>query len=96
MTNPTIHINGTRPEVLRDAYTAARQAVNAAFNAVATAGPNARDYYVVSGTLSSAIKEHVARLNALTKIAEELSDLEVYCDSYSSCGKTLGYGKRNS
>lgn len=82
ITTPTIHLNGSSAESLREDYLNAYRAVNAAYDALVKCNPNARDYYVAPGTLHKAIHEQVERQNALTKIAEELSDLMTHCDSH--------------
>lgn len=71
---PTVHLNGTVGEVLRDQYMAAAQAVQKAIDANCDAGPNARDYYV-QGTDAAlaAQREHEARVKALKNVRDELS-----------------------
>jgi hypothetical protein len=44
-TLPTIHLNGTGAQSLKDEYRAVRQAVEAAGDALAAATCNARDFY---------------------------------------------------
>jgi len=69
--------------VLRDQYVEAYRAVNKAYDALRECSPNGRNYYPVPGSLTPAISEHTARLNALTKIAEELMDLATHCDGFA-------------
>lgn len=71
---PTVHLNGTAGEVLRDQYTAAAEAVRKAIDAVCNAGPNARDYYV-QGTDAAlaAQREHEARIATLKRVRDELA-----------------------
>ena len=71
---PTVHMNGTAGEVLRDQYTAAADAMRKAIDAVCDAGPNARDYYV-QGTEAAlaAQREHEARVKALKTVRDELA-----------------------
>ena len=74
MLTPTVHMNGTAGEVLRDQYAAAADAVRKAIDAVCDAGPNARDYYV-QGTDAAltAQREHEARVKALKTVRDELA-----------------------
>jgi hypothetical protein len=44
-TLPTIHLNGTGADSLKQEYRAARQAIGAAVDALAAATCNARDFY---------------------------------------------------
>ena len=44
-TLPTIHLNGTSAESLRDEYYAVRMAIKGAMNALENATLNARDFY---------------------------------------------------
>ena len=70
---PTIHLNGTAGEVLRDQYAAAAEAVHKAIAALCDAGPNARDYYVQGPDAGfAAQREHEARLASLKYVRDEL------------------------
>ena len=73
MLTPTVHMNGTAGDVLRDQYATAADAVRKAIDAVCDAGPNARDYYV-QGTDAAltAQREHEARVKALKTVRDEL------------------------
>ena len=80
MTLPTIHINGTSPEMLVEGYLEARRAVEAAKDAINKIEFNARDYYTQGGRAwDEAVKEHRARLNALQQVSEELLELAAHC-----------------
>lgn len=71
---PTVHLNGSAGEVLRDQYTAAVEAVRKAIDAVCDAGPNSRDYYVQGPDASlAAQREHEARVKALKGVHDELA-----------------------
>lgn len=45
MTRPTIHLNGSAPERLRDGYVDAARGLNAAITGLLECAPNGRDYY---------------------------------------------------
>ena len=71
---PTVHLNGTAGEVLRDQYVAAAAAVRKAIDAVCDAGPNARDYYVQDPDAGlAAQRAHEARVAALKHVRDELA-----------------------
>ena len=71
---PTVHMNGTAGEVLRDQYAAAADAVRKAIDAVCDAGPNARDYYVQGPDTSlAAQREHEARVATLKRVRDDLT-----------------------
>ena len=84
MTTPTIHLNGSSGADLRDQYAEAMSAVRGAVDAVAAAGPNARDYYPQGEhAFAAARAEHVARLEALRNVHHELELLAVHCDAHA-------------
>jgi hypothetical protein len=71
---PTVHLNGTAGEVLRDQYSAAVTAVREAIDAICDAGPNARDYYVQGHDVAlTAQREHESRVKALKGVRDELA-----------------------
>jgi hypothetical protein len=71
---PTVHLNGTAGEVLRDQYAAAAEALRKAIDAVCDAGPNARDYYVQGPDAGSAVqREHEARVASLKRVRDDLA-----------------------
>lgn len=73
MMTPTVHLNGTDGNVLRDQYKEAADAVRAAIDAVCDAGPNARDYYVQGpDAYRAAQREHDARVEHLKRVRLEL------------------------
>jgi hypothetical protein len=71
---PTVHLNGTAGEVLRDQHTTAAEAVRKAIDALCNAGPNARDYYVQGPDAGlAAQREHEARIATLKRVRDELA-----------------------
>lgn len=73
---PTVHMNGTAGEVLRDQYAAAVEALRKAIDAVCDAGPNARDYYVQGPDAGlAAQREHDARVVSLKHVRDDLAAL---------------------
>lgn len=71
---PTIHLNGTSGEVLRDQWTAAGKALTAAITALCDAGPNTRDYYVQGPDAPlTAQREHEARIKVLRQMHADVS-----------------------
>jgi len=76
MIAPTVHLNGTSKEALLQLNMNAASAVLAAIRALTEAHPNARDFYVQGpGAYKQAVDEHVARLDKLQDVLEELSEL---------------------
>lgn len=76
MTMPSVHINGTGKAELERQLEAAVGAVRAAVRAVEDAQPNGRDYYVQGPDATGrAIVEHVARLNRLKSVEDELAEI---------------------
>lgn len=73
---PTVHLNGTAGEVLRDRHTTAVEALRKAIDAVCDAGPNARDYYVQGPDAAlAAQREHEARLASLKRVRDDLASI---------------------
>jgi hypothetical protein len=71
---PTIHLNGTAGETLRDQWTTAWRALDNAIAALCDAGPNARDYYVQGPDAAlEAQREHEARVKALRSMRDDVS-----------------------
>ena len=76
---PTIHSNGTSPEMLRRGYEDARLAVGAAIRAMHAMEFNARDYYPQGAEAwTRASREHGLRLDALACVCSELEKLEMH------------------
>lgn len=73
MTPPTVHLNGSSADTLLEGYEAAAESLGAALEALAGAAPNARDYYVQGpSAFEEARREHVARLEKVTAVLEEI------------------------
>jgi len=73
---PTIHLNGTSPEALLDAYKVATGALRRAIECLHDAAPNARDYYPQGDDATrAATREHVSRAERLRSVLEELFEL---------------------
>lgn len=84
MTKPTIHMNGTSAEELRDIYVEAYRAVNEAIEKVSAASPNGRDYYPQSATaINDAISEHRERLTKLQAVSEDMLALATHADGFT-------------
>ena len=76
MTTPTIHRNGTAAKDLLEGYAEACSKVREAIEAVARAGPNARDYYPQGlQAFMMAQEEHELRLRRLQDVRKELEAL---------------------
>lgn len=77
---PTIHLNGTSAESLRDAYHAANNALRLAADALDECYPNARDYYPQGeGAYDRALRQHRDRATALAVVRECIAGLEQHC-----------------
>lgn len=76
---PTIHLNGSSPERLRDDYSTARNAVRAALRAVESIDFNGRDYYPQGpNAFRLAQLAHESRCNNLLAVARELEEIELH------------------
>lgn len=84
LTLPTIHRNGSSAESLREEYLAAYMATNAAIEAIQKVDFNQRDYYPVEGSWEKARAEHIARLQTLKTISDELMTITEHCDSHTT------------
>lgn len=79
---PSVHLNGSSRDTLRDGYAQAHTAVEAAIREVERVEVNARDYYVQGDAVfTRARREHVERLSALQRVADELLALFFSVDS---------------
>ncbi len=86
---PTIHLNGTDPQTLLDAYTAAHEAVRAATTALDAIPVNARDYYPQGDRAAfDAYREHSERIRHLAALAEELHQVISHIDAEMDARKT--------
>ena len=73
MRAPTIHLNGSAPSVLLEAYKHAAAAVRNAAKALEETAPNARDYYPQGDqAFNEATLEHRDRMAHLGNVALEL------------------------
>lgn len=89
MTPPTIHLNGTSAESLIEAYTAAYDALEVAYEAMKSTYPNNRDFYVQGGhAIEAAIREHRSRLQKIDDLKAELDVLigSIMAQSAKSAG----------
>lgn len=76
MEMPTIHLNGTSREQLLEGYCEIVYGLNDALAAMRRNGPNGRDYYVNGpDSLSNALKEHQARIDKVTAIWKEFTQI---------------------
>jgi len=79
---PVIHLNGSHPDRLEEDFTEIRHALIAAFDKLATSGPNQRDYYVLAPEAEArraweaAVAEHRARLDTLNKLIADFEALQ--------------------
>lgn len=72
---PSVHLNGTSKDELVETYDNAREALSAAYDALAKTVPHARDYYVQDdpNAAMTAHHEHMARIRKLADIQNELA-----------------------
>lgn len=81
MIHPTIHLNGTGADGLRELYCNASDALNDAYMALRKANPNGRDYYVQSpDALKRAIREHDRRMARVDEVKAEIDALAMGLD----------------
>ncbi len=70
---PTIHLNGTSRDSLREGLMTAYTAVRTAIDAVCDAAPHGRDYYVQGpDAYTKARAEHDSRLARLKSVQDEI------------------------
>jgi len=75
---PTIHLNGTSADSLKEGWERAYAALNAARGALCAASPNMRDFYVQKNAeenFARAKDQHFNRLQKLEDIEKELVSL---------------------
>lgn len=92
MTPPTIHLNGTSAESLIEAYTAAYDALEVAYEAMKATYPNNRDFYVQGEhAIDAAIFEHRSRLQKIDDLKAGLDMLigSIMVQSTKSAGSVL-------
>lgn len=77
---PTIHLNGTSPQMLLDGYLDARSAILDACSKLEHVEFNGRDYYPQGpDAFRTARDEHRARLSALMSVADQLMVICEHC-----------------
>ncbi len=82
MERPVIHMNGTSAEQLLEGYAEMIYALNDALSAMHRNGPNGRDYYPNGDdSLLRAQREHKARIDAVTTVWKELSQIAETIDT---------------
>lgn len=74
MTFPDIHSNGTSPESLIESYSKAFDSLQLAYDDLKQTAPNGRDHYL-SNTFEQAVREHMARLQAIHNVMDQLENL---------------------
>jgi len=73
---PTVHLNGSNGETLRDAAIEAATALSLALNALQETYPDARDYYPQSNTAyTSARTQHDERCKAVAKMRDDMASI---------------------
>lgn len=79
---PTVHLNGTSRDALVGQYNDAAEAVYQAIRAMEQLDVNGRDYYPQGPTaLSSAVREHRARIDLLCQVRRDLLAIADACDA---------------
>lgn len=73
---PTVHLNGTSLETLRDQIDTVADRLGVAIEALCDAAPNARDYYPQGdAAYGRARDEHLARVQKLREVYGEIATL---------------------
>ena len=75
VSTPIIHMNGTPKERLLEQWEEAYSAVKTAYNKLARAGPNERDYYLEPGRFDNALSEHFERMKKIRSVLDDLREL---------------------
>jgi len=81
---PTVHRDGTSLDALLEQLDTAIRAISAAYDALALAAPNGRDYYPQGpDAIHTAVRQHYQRANSLREAHTQLSAIYVHLiDSY--------------
>ena len=80
---PSCHINGTRPEDLRDGFIEVYRSLDAVAEKLKEHCPNGRDYYPQGvNVLDQAIKEHYDRLTTIRRMMDEMMSLAEHCSEF--------------
>ncbi len=77
---PTLHLNGTGPDMLIDGYSEAMTKVREAQKAIGNIEFHARDYYVQDNdgaAWQQARIEHASRINRLEAVLMELQEIAI-------------------
>lgn len=84
MTKPTIHMNGSGKQHLKEKYLAALEALNNAVHALNEVYPHGRDYYV-QGELAiyTAVREHDDRIAAVKKVRDDMESIVTHINSFN-------------
>jgi hypothetical protein len=77
---PTIHLNGTSAETLREDYVNAMRAIQDAIEAVEKIEFHMRDYYVIDRAWPVALEQHRERIKKLHSVKIEMEAIAVHCD----------------
>jgi phage-related tail protein len=73
---PTVHLNGSNGETLREAAIEAAYALSRALNALQETYPDGRDYYPQGdGAMKNARDQHEARCEAIAKMRDEMASI---------------------
>jgi hypothetical protein len=73
---PTIHLNGTSKEELLDQVVAAVRGCRKAMEAIRTAWPNGRDYYIQGpDAFGQAVEEWKSRVERIDSVMKELTEI---------------------
>lgn len=77
---PVIHMNGTSAETLSNQYDAAYESLMIALERLNETAPHQRDYYMLGEEeWQAAMDAHIARMQAIRQVMQELSELASYC-----------------
>jgi hypothetical protein len=77
LTVPTVHLNGTSKDTLLHQLHCAKRNLKEAIEKLGNTEPHGRDYYMHGReAFHSAQAQHVSRLERLTSVYDELSELE--------------------
>ena len=82
MTLPTIHMNGTGAETLRDDALAQRSAVQDLLDAMRKAEFNARDYYPVEGSWERARADRQAFADILRSASDHFMEVAEHAQKH--------------
>ena len=76
LVTPTLHLNGSSADVLKDQFIEAARALRRALEAMVNAAPNDRDYYItVDNTGTQARREHEARCAGVKAVLLEYEEI---------------------